>query len=562
MKKISFLIVIIAIIILFLISGENMKPDEKSFSEFIKNHTAKIEPLYKDINLAYWDASAFGKKEDYDRYGELQLKLRQIYSDREEFSILKELKASNNIKDPILLRQLEILYNSYLENQIEPALLKQIVELSTKVENQFNVFRGKMDGKELTMNQIKDILKTELNSEIRKKAWEASKQVGSVVESDLKYLVKLRDKAAKDLGFKNYYIMSLTLAEQNEEDLLKIFDELKHLTDEPFRELKNEIDGVLSKRYEIKIERVMPWHYQDPFFQDPPNIYKVDLDKYYSKQNIPELAKRFYGGLELPVEDILARSDLFEREKKYPHAYSNDIDRKGDVRIMVNLKNDVNWMETLLHELGHSVYSKYIDRDLPFILRTSAHTFTTEATAMFFGRLARNPNWMKDMGIITDEEKEKIASTVKKILRLTQLVFARWAQVMFRFERELYNNPDQNLNELWWETVEAYQFVQPPENREKSADWATKIHICSYPVYYHNYMLGELFASQLHYYIVNNVFKIDSDRNVSYVGRIDAGKYLREKLFLPGAKYRWDDLIKKITGEPLTPKYFVNQFIH
>lgn len=30
---------------------------------------------------------------------------------------------------------------------------------------------------------------------------------------------------------------------------------------------------------------------------------------------------------------------------------------------------------------------------------------------------------------------------------------------------------------------------------------------------------------------------------------------------MPGASYRWDDLIKHATGEALTPKYFVEEFV-
>ena len=51
---------------------------------------------------------------------------------------------------------------------------------------------------------------------------------------------------------------------------------------------------------------------------------------------------------------ILARSDLYEAEKKYPHAFCTDIDRKGDVRIMTKLRDNEYRMDTLLHELGHA----------------------------------------------------------------------------------------------------------------------------------------------------------------------------------------------------------------
>ena len=54
-------------------------------------------------------------------------------------------------------------------------------------------------------------------------------------------------------------------------------------------------------------------------------------------------------------------------------------------------------MSTSLHEFGHAVYDKYNDRNLPWVLREPAHTFTTEAIAMLFGRFASNAAWIKAM---------------------------------------------------------------------------------------------------------------------------------------------------------------------
>ena len=52
-----------------------------------------------------------------------------------------------------------------------------------------------------------------------------------------------------------------------------------------------------------------------------------------------------------------------------------------------------------------------------------------------------------------------------KMHRAKLLVFSRWCQVMFRFEKALYENPDQDLNTLWWDLVERYQMVRRPEGR-------------------------------------------------------------------------------------------------
>ena len=75
---------------------------------------------------------------------------------------------------------------------------------------------------------------------------------------------------------------------------------------------------------------------------------------------------------------------------------------------------------------------------------------------------------------------------------------------MFRFEKALYDDPDQDLNALWWDIVERYQMVKRPEGRN-APDYASKIHIVSAPAYYHNYLLGQLFADQVLHAIARDV---------------------------------------------------------
>ena len=87
---------------------------------------------------------------------------------------------------------------------------------------------------------------------------------------------------------------------------------------------------------------------------------------------------------------MLARSDLYEKPGKCPHAFSTDIDREGDVRVLANVVPGQEWLETMLHELGHAVYSKNIPRSVPYVLRTESHASTTEGVAMMFERLADN----------------------------------------------------------------------------------------------------------------------------------------------------------------------------
>lgn len=530
----------------------------REFANFLDFYARSVEPLCRDVNLAYWNASISGKAADFERSAELQVKLQRIFSSADDYESICKWRSNSAIADPIARRQIEILHHIYLRNQIDPALNERITKLGSKIESQFNVYRARVNGRESTTNDILKILRESHDTELRKQAWTAGKEVGAVVKDDLLTLVKLRNEAAVALGYDNYYSMSLDLGEQDETEILTLFDDLERRIREPFRVLKEETDQHLATRYGIRADDVRPWHYEDLFFQEAPKVYDVDLDEHYESKEILDLVTRFYGSIGLDVEDILARSDLYEKPGKDQHAYCTDIDRKGDIRILANIKNDENWTGTMLHELGHAVHDKYVDPRLPYLLRQEAHIFTTEAIAMLFGRLSKNPDWISEVVGIPRREKERIADELGKSLRLHQLIFSRWSQVMVRFERELYLDPDQDLNALWWRLAERYQMLTPPDDTDLP-HWASKTHIVSVPVYYQNYLLGEVLASQLSHRIKTRI--LPEGASGSLKGHPEVGDYLREKIFAPGARDRWDVMVRRATGEPLSPKYFVEEFV-
>lgn len=529
------------------------------FRTFTEDHVAQIEPLAREVNLAYWTATISGQPADFDRYASLEVELQKLYSNAQDFARLDAWKNDGEHRDEVAERQLELLYRAYLRNQVAPELIEATTRLSSQIVRAFGTYRVSVDGKELTGNDVRTVLKTSTDSSYRRAVWEKDKAVGREVRADLLELVRLRNRIATELGFANYYDMSLELAEQHPGEIVTLFDRLDTLTLEPFRAAKHEIDAALAQRYRVAAGDIRPWHYEDPFFQETPRIFAVDFDAFYRERDVVELSRAFFAGIGLDVRGILARSDLYEKPGKEQHAYCLDIDRRGDVRVLANVKNDENWAGTMLHELGHAVYDSHIDASLPFLLREHAHVFATEAIAMLFGRLSKDAGWMEEMLGLGTEPRADLDQASKHNSRLAQIIFARWCQVMMRFERALYADPSQDLNGLWWDLVERYQMVARPAGRDEP-DWASKIHIVSAPVYYHNYMLGELFASQLDHAIQSRVLKTTNGR-ASLVNAPAVGTFLRENVFVAGKRYRWDELVRRATGEPLAPDHFVEQFV-
>src|SRR5262249_16427982 len=72
------------------------------------------------------------------------------------------------IDDPNLARCIDVLYLLYLEKQVDAELLKKIVAKSNAVEKAFNVYRAKVDGKEMTDSEVRKVLKESKDSARRK----------------------------------------------------------------------------------------------------------------------------------------------------------------------------------------------------------------------------------------------------------------------------------------------------------------------------------------------------------------------------------------------------------
>src|SRR5262249_48653243 len=123
--------------------------------KFVANHEAKIRPLERAASLAWWNANVTGKDEDFEKKIETQNRIDEARADPDKFRELKEIKESGQIDDPILAREINVLYLQYLEKQVDPALLKKIVAKANAVEKAFNVYRAKVDGKEMTDSEVR-----------------------------------------------------------------------------------------------------------------------------------------------------------------------------------------------------------------------------------------------------------------------------------------------------------------------------------------------------------------------------------------------------------------------
>ncbi len=504
---------------------------------------AELAPIHAAASRAAWEINILANSENKARRIEMEQAVSDFLADGERFALIE---AARSEATGSTRRRLDLLRAAFLANQVPADLRTRIIELEAAVEMVFSTHRGVVADHRVNNNEILGILRDSDDGAERREAWEASKTVGAVVADDVRALARLRNTAARAVGYRDWFALSLALSEMDETKLFATLDEVDAATAEPFARWKLELDEALAARFSCAMTELAPWHYADPFFQEVPVEGGVDLGPILADGDTVALSELTFTGIGLETRPVLDRSDLFPRDDKCQHAFCIDIDREGDVRVLANVVPGQYWLDTMLHELGHATFDGGIDPTLPWVLR-DCHTLLTEGIAILMGRLAGDAEWLERVLGADGDEVAAIAADLRAARAAEMLVFARWVLVMTNFERSLYADPESDLDARWWELVERYQLITAPAGRS-NADWAAKIHVACAPVYYHCYLYGHLVASQLAATLERECGGL--------VDRPAAGALLRERVFHPGQSVRWDCLLEQATGEPLTAKYF------
>jgi peptidyl-dipeptidase A len=536
--------------------GEGITAREASLRNFLDPLIAELEPLQREYAEATWQANVTGLAEHEENSARLDARIRLIFARSEPYRFLVALREAGGVADPQLARQLELVIDAYRAQQIPPAAIERMVRLEKTLESRFNNFRATLRGRKVGDNEIRRLLADSNDPAERREAWEAAKQIGGEIAPDLLKLVGERNAAAREQGFANYYTMMLELDELDETELFALLDELEAGTRPLFEAYRRKLDQELGRRFGIESAAVRPWHMHDPFFQEaPPSGLK--LDGYFAGKSMEDLTADFFGRIGLDIRDLLKRADLYEKPGKSQHAFCLQVDRGQDIRVLCNLRPNEQWMSTMLHEFGHAAYDKFLDPALPYLLRAPAHTLSTEASAMLFGRLSKNAAWLERYAGVAADDARAAGEACARAVREQLLVQTRWCLVMCHMERALYRDPAQDLDTLWWDLVERFQMLRRPDGR-RAPDWASKIHFSVAPVYYHNYMLGEIMASQLQRHILERVVG-PAGGWPAYVTRSEVGAYLIRDLYRHGKSTDWRGAIQRATGSVLRASAFIDE---
>ena len=169
--------------------------------------------------------------------------------------------------------------------------------------------------------------------------------------------------------------------------------------------------------------------------------------------------------------------------------------------------------------------------------------------ANVLGFFAYDKEWVKEFFVVKDSKTNKPRKLSQEEQdELMQLIFIsflrnlRFYMLTYEFEKNIYENPDQDFDKLFNEIQNEYT----TENFASLVSWTQRLVFFSSSdesVYYQNYILSFIVAAQVHAALKERFGNIFGDKRI--------GEFLKQ-LYRYGASRPWEEVVEEVTGKPVS----------
>jgi len=555
---------------------------EEKASTFLEMYNSLLVGMFSVTEESSWDAQVDVTPEHDGARVASGRALAAFLGDRAIIETTRELLTHREELDPLTVRQLDlVLLNAAGSPGTIPEIVKKRVEAESRQSSTLDSYQFCMERqgdecvKPLTANEIDDLLLTSRDLDERLRVWEASKEIGPVLEPGLRDLQKLRNQVAREMGFNSFFELQVADYGMSVDEMMAMLEDWLETIRPLYLELHCWAKYTLAERYGVPVPKKIPAHWiANRWSQNWPGLVEgVDLDRYFSDKDanwVVKQAEAFYVsmGFDPLPRSFWEKSDLYplpegSERKKNTHASAWHINLKDDVRSLMSVEPNTQWFSTAHHELGHIYYyMSYTRPEIAPILRGGANRGFHEGIGELISIASLQVPYLKEVGILpADAEIDQIQWLLKEALEQT-VAFLPWsAGVMSFWEHDLYEDelPPEEWNSRWWDYVARFQGIEPPEPRgTEYCDPATKTHINDDPAQYYDYAFATVLKYQLHEFIAKKILKTDL-YNANYYGSKEVGAFLKD-LMAQGQSRDWRELLRAKTGEDLSTRAMMEYF--
>jgi hypothetical protein len=492
--------------------------DEARFERLLDDVESYGEGLRHALSLAYWDKLLGSEPPEYKK---LKDQAARLARDRGLFEVVR--KWLPRLEAGTTLERRAVLHDRHWSSG-QVAGDTSVYKLQDAVTDAILGFRYDVDGREMTLSDVRHILRKSDDRAMRERAYRSPVRLSQTIEGDLRDLMQRRNSKAQEMGAETYVDFTLSLYPLAKSEVLGYFARFEELT-RPVLSAANE-----RWRAELGVPELRGW--------DQP--YCIDREaglpqEHFPKDRILEATVKAARSLGFDVGPDSIKA-VFA-----PLPYGGiccGIKPPGDIRILMDPKDGYEHYQTMFHEYGHGLHGRYSHDHPHEIFKGGGPGCFSEAMAVLMTDLLESGEcWLRSESglpdsVIDDYTDKKAAKKVLGLRRTMQLS---------EFEFRAYEDLGQDLDALWRETSAKYTLLDP----EATPGWTCETLYTTHPVYYQNYALAEMISAQIADFIESRWDKVLGNREIA--------EYWIESYLAPGATIEFTEKIEKGTGKRLGP---------
>lgn len=451
-----------------------------------------------------------------------------------------------------------------------PGAAAELAEIKTRMESLYSTAKIELDGKQVPLNDLEEMMGTVKDPEKLKEIWTKWRDATKSMQADYARMVEIANEGARELGFADVGTMWRSRYEMDPDEFAAETDRLWNQVKPLYDALHCHVRAKLNEAYgEDAVPLDQPiradllgnmWaqSWLNVYDRVAPGTADVGYDVTdllvkagYTPKKMVETGEAFFSSLGFePLPATFWERSLITKpadREVVCHASAWDLDDKDDIRIKMCTKVNADDFLTVHHELGHNYYQRaYKNHD--WLFRGGANGGFHEAIGDMIG-LSITPEYLKQIGLLGQVPDASKDIGLLMAQALDKIGFLPFGLLMDRWRWEVFSGrvtPD-GYNEAWWELRRKYQGVRPPVERAADAfDPGAKYHIAA-SVSYTRYFIARILQFQFHQAACRMAGWNGPLHRCSIYGSREVGAKFRAMLE-KGSAQPWPQTLKEFTG--------------
>ncbi len=469
------------------------------------------EETWQKLTDGYSDSLAFFQRME-----------RSVMGQENVFDALRNGRA--RLDSEVDERRYDLLYPRVLQAYLDNS--SKIYPLADSLREFYSQDWRIFETKRQPLAQIREVVEQDNNRSNRELAYRALATSSEEHTDQLGRLFRMRNQAAKKMGFNDYFRLAGSAVS---DDYRKLIDDVDEATKEAYEQT---LRGLQSQN--AGPPEVWDWHhtYLRAF---------TEVDRSFPVDSQMTFVYRSFDALGFKLTALPIFFHITEDTSTPAFATTVVVDAPADIRVVANLVDGFASMQRLMGAVGLAVRAAEVSQEDPLFARANDQALL-DGIQRFFAHVCYRPEWLKTYGKLSDGAISRFGDAARSI----ELLSIRLMLVNARFEFEAYQNPNRNLNNLYWDMFAEYTSL--PKHTDLSP-WASCTGFLERPLTHGAHLQSAVIAAQTMDYVVDNYGGVADNADIR--------AFLVQNYFRFGSRYPWRELVERGTGQGVSPHHLI-----